>query len=67
MSCTVCFKPATVRVYGKYKNGVEVEDKRCATHAPELPIGPVEGRQWAFVGRTNRLFQMTDIDTVGVR
>lgn len=62
MNCSLCYKPATVRVYGKYKNGREVEDRRCSVHAPELPIGPVEGRQWAFLGTTSRLFLMTDID-----
>lgn len=61
--CSMCQKPAAVCVYGKLRNGREVEDNRCALHAPELPVGPVKSEQWAFVGLTDRLFRMTDIDT----
>lgn len=70
MTCSVCFRPAAVLVYGKYRNGREVRDPRCQTHAPALGrdgsvvIGPVLDRQWAFVGVTNRLFVMEDIDII---
>lgn len=62
--CSLCYRPATVRIYGKFRNGREAIDQRCADHAPDKPIGPVGGKEWAFFGTTNRLFRMEDIDRI---
>ena len=37
MTCSRCFRPATVYAVGKFLNGVEARDPRCERHAPPAP------------------------------
>jgi len=41
--CRHCDSPATVRLYGKYRNGREAIDYRCDEHRPTTSTGRRRG------------------------
>lgn len=61
-SCTKCFKEATFRVDGKYRNHREATDYRCADHVPstDWPNRPVGS--WAFLGLSSTMFKIETIE-----